>query len=177
MDLIEKLLKDGIESFLNNRFDKASMYFCVVLSKDVNNDIARFGVMCIDAIEDGIIEAKDMFSIYIFSPDEQKEYIREALESYKGNDVFDGAVSSYIEEILNNQDYDNAFISKKAIVPSQYNDPDLYGEDFIMGKIYEKLGNYDKAIDYIAKAYKTKPFDDNLKRELLQIVRRRNAKQ
>ncbi len=174
MDMIDELLQNGIESFLNNRFERASMYFSVVLSKDTQNDIARFGVMCIDAIEDGILEAKDMFNIYIFSTDEQKRYIVEALESYQGGDIYDGAISNYIEELLSNQDYGNSFFNKKETFATPNNDPDLYDPDFVLGKIYERLGDYDKAIDYIAKAYRLKPFDDNLKKELMQIVRKKN---
>jgi tetratricopeptide (TPR) repeat protein len=176
MDMIEEFLQNGIESFLNNRFERANMYFSLVLSKDSANDIARFGVMCIDAIDDGILEAKDMFNIYIFSSDEQKQYIIEALESYQGNDVYDGAISNYIQELLGAQDSYGAYFNKKETFRTQHNDPDLYDPDFVLGKVYEKLGDYDKAIDYLAKAYALKPFDDNLKKELMQVVRKKNGK-
>ena len=174
MDMIDEFLQNGIEHFLNNRFNSANMYFTVVLSRDSQNDIAKFGVMCIDAIEDGILEAREMFNIYVFSSEEQKKYIIEALESYRGDDIYDGAISNYIQELVEAQDHSGSYFNKKETFRTPNNDPDLYDPDFVLGKIYEKLGDYDKAIDYIAKAYRLKPFDDNIKKELMQIVRKKH---
>jgi len=176
---IDEILQYGIESFLNNKFDKADMYFTIVLTKDMRNDIARFGVMCIDAMRDGIMEAKDMFSIYIFSPQEQKEVIEAMLNSYQNSEFYSSTIADYIQDILSTYGRDvndNAHLEGKDKFSSLGSDNDVYDADFILAKVYEKLGDYDKAIDHFARAFKAKPFNDRLKRELIEIVRRKNGK-
>jgi tetratricopeptide (TPR) repeat protein len=176
---IDEILQYGIESFLNNKFDKADMYFTIVLTRDVNNDIARFGVMCIDAMRDGIMEAKDMFSIYIFSPKEQKEAIEAMLNNYQNSEFYSNTIADYIQDILSSYGSElgvSAHLEEKDKFSSLEGDNDVYDADFILAKVYEKLGDYDKAIDHIARAFKSKPFNDRLKRELIEIVRKKNGK-
>ncbi len=176
---IDEVLQYGIESFLNNKFDKANMYFTIVLIKDVDNDIAKFGVMCIDAIRDGIMEAKDMFSIYIFSPKEQKEVIENMLNNYQNSEFYTSTIADYIQDILSSYVDEiglNTRLEEKDKFGSLKGDNDIYDADFILAKVYEKLGDYDKAIDHIARAFKSKPFNNRLKKELMEIVRKKNDK-
>ena len=176
---IDELLQNGIESFLNNKFDKADMYFTIVLSKDISNDVARFGMVCMDAMRDGIVEARDMFSIYIFSPAEQKEVIEAMLDNYQSSEFYSSTIADYIQDILSSygKEYQNsAYHDKKKRINSLDDGSDVYDANFILAKVYEKMGDYDKAIDHIAKAFKAKPFNDMLKRELIHIVRKKSGK-
>ncbi len=176
---IDEILQYGIESFLNNKFDKADMYFTIVLTKDIDNDIARFGIICIDAMRDGIMEAKDMFSIYIFSPQEQKEVIEDMLNNYQNSEFYSNTIAEYIQDILSSYIKGanaGTHLEDKDKFSTLNDDTDVYDADFILAKVYEKLGDYDKAIDYIARAYKSKPFNDRLKKELMEIVRKKNGK-
>lgn len=176
---VDEFLQYGIENFLNDKLERANTYFTIVLSKDIHNDIAKFGIMCIDAIEDGIVEAKDMFSIYIFSPKEQKEAIELMFNNYQNSEFYSTTVADYIQDILssyNNELGTNIYLDKKEKFNSLNSDSDVYDANFLLAKVYEKLGDYDKAIDHIAKAFKTKPFNDRLKKELIGMVKKKNGK-
>ncbi len=173
---VDELLQYAIENFLNSRFDKASMYFTMVLVKDEENDIARFGMMCIDAIRDGVDEAQEMFGVYLFSPPAQRVLIREILEGYQSGSFYAAGESDFLHEILAAYDpedieYDDAYGLKEKREGDA-----SYSPEFTLAKIYEQLGDYDKAIDYIARAFRMKPFDERLKRELINIVRKKNGK-
>ncbi len=172
---VEELLQYGIENFLNSRFDKAGMYFTIVLAKDETNDVARFGMMCIDAIRDGIVEAKEMFGIYVFSPPTQRVLIEQMLEGYQSGEFYGAGGIDFLHEIL--ASYNPGESSYGEIGEGGSKEVDSgYSTDVALAKMYEKLGDYDKAIDHIAKAFKLKPFDERLKKELINIVRKKNGK-
>ncbi len=170
---IEEFLQYGIESFLQNRFDKARMFFSLVLSKDTTNKIARFGTMCIDAIEDGMTEAKDMFSVFIFANEEQQKAIMEMFENYSNVPFGSESEQDYLYDVLSLYNVRATSLGEDLYLSKV--EPDKasgVNTNKLLGKVYEKMGDYSKAIDYLAKAVKLKPFDDDLRKELMDIVRK-----
>ncbi|WP_025209622.1 tetratricopeptide repeat protein [Hippea sp. KM1] len=174
---IEELLQYGIESFLNNRFDRAKTFFMLVLSKDPSNRIAQFGMMCIDAIEDGLVEAKDMFGVYVFSSEEQQDTLREIFEKYQNSAMYADGDLDYLYDVLSLYNVkatsmgDDLYLSK--IEPDRNRG---INTNMLLGKVYEKMGDYSKAIDYLAKAAKMKPFDNELLKELMEMVKKNKEK-
>ncbi len=172
---IDEILQYGIESFLRNRPDKARMYFTIVLANDPENDVARFGMMCIDALADGMSEARDMFGVYAFASPRERELIREMFEGYSSGAFYGANTTDVLTELLGGYHEDDDYTLDDLGVDAG-DSQEAYNSDFLLAKVYEKIGNYDKAIDYIAKAFKLKPFDEKLKKELLKIVRKKNGK-
>ena len=167
----EELLQYGIESFLKNRFDKAEMFFSLVLSKEPKNRIARFGIVCIDAIEDGMIEAKDMFSVFVFSSEEQQKAIEELFEKYQDGSFYVDGDMNYLYDLLSLYNVKATNIGEDLYLSKVEPDRNRgVNTNMLLGKVYEKMGDYSKAIDYLAKAVKMKPFDENLRKELFNIV-------
>ncbi|AEA33492.1 tetratricopeptide repeat protein [Hippea maritima] len=173
----EELLQYGIESFLNNRFDRAKTFFSLVLSKEPTNNIAQFGVMCIDAIEDGLVEAKDMFSVFVFSSDEQQDALREVFDRYQNSAMYADGDLDYLYDVLSLYNVkatsmgDDLYLSK--IEPDRSRGVNT---NMLLGKVYQKMGDYSKAIDHLAKAAKMKPFDDELLKELMEMVKKNKEK-
>ncbi len=170
---VEDILQYGIESFLKNRFDKARMFFSIVLAKEPDNKVARFGVMCIDAIEDGLVEAKDMFSVFIFANEEQQKAIMEIFDNYTSSPFGADSGQDYLYDVLSLYNVkatslgEDLYLSK--IEPDQSRG---INTNKLLGKVYEKMGDYSKAIDYLAKAARMKPFDEDLRKELIDIVKK-----
>ena len=169
----EEFLQYGIENFLKNRFDKARLFFSLVLSEEPNNKVAKFGMMCIDAIEDGLSEAKDMFSVFVFANEEQQKAIMEIFENYSNTPFGNSSDQDYLYDILSLYNVkatslgDDLYLSK--IEPDNSRGVNT---NMLLGKVYEKMGDYSKAIDYLAKAVRMKPFDDELRRELIEVVKK-----
>ncbi len=170
---VEDIVQLGIESFLKNRFDKARMFFSIVLSKEPNNRLAKFGVMCIDAIEDGMVEARDMFSVFIFANDEQQKAIMEIFDNYTQTPFGAESEQDYLYDVLSLYNVratslgEDLYLSK--IEPDENRG---INTNKLLGKVYEKMGDYSKAIDYLAKAARMKPFDEDLRKELIDIVKK-----
>ncbi len=170
---VEELLQYGIESFLRNRFDKSRMFFSLVLSKDPENTIAKFGVMCIDAFEDGLAEAKDMFSVFIFAKEDQQKAIMEVFENYTAMPFGNGGDQDYLYDVLSLYNVRATSLGEDLYLSKIEPDSNRgVNTNMLLGKVYEKMGDYSKAIDYLARAVKLKPFDDDLRRELIDIVKK-----
>ncbi len=172
----EEFLQYGIENFLKNRFDKAKTFFSLVLSDEPDNKVAKFGLMCIDAIEDGLTEAKDMFSVFVFANEDQQKAIKEIFENYS-NAPFGGVGDQdYLYDVLSLYNVkatslgDDLYLSKIELDNSKG-----VNTNMLLGKVYEKMGDYSKAIDYLAKAVKMKPFDDALRKELIEVVKKNKS--
>ncbi len=183
IEKVNDILQNGIEHFLSGKFETAGMYFSLVLSEEADNDVAKFGVMCIDAIDDGMIEARDMFNIYIFLPEDQKKSMLNTFDKYQSSELYDSSISDYIYDMMNqygssNDIYNRSYNSIEELL-SEFtsdikSDPESYDSDFLLGKMYEKLGDYEKAIDYLTRAFRTKPFDTKLQNEIMQVVKKKN---
>ncbi|WP_035588305.1 tetratricopeptide repeat protein [Hippea jasoniae] len=169
----EELLQYGIESFLNNRFDKSKMFFSMVLSMEPENKIARFGVVCIDAIEDGLVEAKEMFSVFVFSDTRQQDAIMEVFEHYQNSINSPESDVDYLYDVLSLYNVKATTIGEDLYLSKIEPDKNkTVNTNMLLGRVYEKMGDYSKAIDHFAKAFKMKPFDEDLMKELIEMVRK-----
>ncbi len=169
----EELLQYGIESFLKSSFRRAKIFFSLALSDESNNKVARFGLMCIDAIEDGLSEAKDMFSVFVFASREQQNAIMEIFENYANAPFSSGSNQDYLYDVLSL--YNVKATNLEGDLYLSKIEPDNtrgINTNKLLGKVYERMGDYSKAIDYLAQAVKMKPFDDNLRKELIDVVKK-----
>lgn len=181
---IDTLIEEGIENFINGRFDVAKSYFTVILTKDVNDRIAKFGMICIDAVEDGFYEAHELFKLFIFEPDEKQDLIMESFSEYNiGNS--ENEMAEYTAILMPQEEDDNFFakayldagevsLAKAELEVALNYNPSSIDNQLLLGRIYEKLGDFDKAIDRVAKAAAIKPFDKKIYNQLIGLVRKKD---
>jgi len=177
---IDTLIGEGIENFINGRFDAAKSYFTVILTKDVNNKMAKFGMICMDAVEDGFYYAEDLFKLFIFETDEKQDLIMESfLEYNSGNSKSE--MAEYMVALMPQEEDDNFFanayldagevsLAKAELEIALNYNPNSVNNQLLLGRIYEKLGDFDKAIDRVAKAAAIKPFDKKIYSKLINLV-------
>ncbi len=164
------IVEEGISNFMSNRFNAAKSYFTVSLAMDANNRIAKFGLMCIDAINDGFVEAIDLFKLFLFSPEEEQEAILEAFISAE-TIVIDDVSEFAHEEVLSSRSRGEVaeFIDEETI------EKDAFDSFMLLGKLYKKLKNLDKAIDQFLRAYQIRPFDKRVISELVNTIKKKDG--
>lgn len=181
----DTLIEEGIENFINDKFYAARSYFMITLAKDMNNKIAKFGMICMDAIEDGFYYAQELFKLFIFETEEKQDLIMESFLEYNSGNA-NNEMAEYIAMLAPQEEDDNFFanaylnagemsLAKAELEAALDYNPDSADNQLLLGRIYEKLGDFDKAIDRLAKAAAIKPFDKKIYNQLIELVRKKDG--
>jgi len=147
----ETILEKAVESFFSEKYELAKNYFALLNSSGKFTHIAYFGIICVDSIKSGYTEAKDLFKYFLFSDFVSQKNMIEYF--------FDHEIS-YEELSLDDSEYN----SQTLILESLEND-DAYS-DIMLGEVFEKMGDTQKALDYFVKALQKRPFDKSLQKKV-----------
>lgn len=148
----ETILEKAVESFFSDKFQLAKSYFILLNSSNSKfSQIAYFGIICVDSITNGYVEAKDLFKYFLLSDQtSQKNMI----------DYFFDHEVSYEEFSTDEIDYNE----QTALLDSLEGDSTY--SDIMLGEIFEKMGDAQKALDYLTKALQKRPFDNVLHKKV-----------
>ncbi|MGC8502064.1 hypothetical protein [Desulfurella sp.] len=151
----ETILEKAVESFFSDKFQLAKSYFMLLNNHDSNfSQIAYFGIICVDSIANGYIEAKDLFKYFLLSDQtSQKNMI----------DYFFDHEISYEEFSIDEIDYNEQTVLLDSLTG------DSTYSDIMLGEIFEKMGDAQKALDYLTKALQKRPFDSLLHKKVSNL--------
>lgn len=151
----ETILEKAVESFFSDKFQLAKNYFVLLNNNDNKfSKIAYFGIICVDSILNGYLEAKDLFKYFLLSDQaSQKNMI----------DYFFDHEISYEEFSIDEIDY-----NEQTALLESLGDDSTYS-DIMLGEIFEKMGDAQKALDYLTKALQKRPFDNILHKKVSQL--------
>ncbi|AHF97734.1 MAG: tetratricopeptide repeat protein [Desulfurella sp.] len=150
----ETILEKAIESFFSDKYQLAKNYFALLSSSSKFAHIAYFGIVCVDSINSGYVEAKDLFKYFLLSDyNSQKNMIEY---------FFDHEIS-YEEFSIDEIDYNNQTVMLESI------EADSTYSDIMLGEIFEKMGDTQKALDYLTKALQKRPFDSLLHKKVSNL--------
>ncbi len=150
----EAILEKAVESFFADKYQLAKNYFALLNTSGQFSHIAYFGIICVDSITSGYIEAKDLFKYFLFSDfSSQKNMI----------DYFFNHEISYEEFSIDDADYNSQTIMLESL------ESDSTYSDIMVGEIFEKMGDAQKALDYLIKALQKRPFDKTLHRKVSHL--------
>lgn len=147
----EELLEKAIDAFFSNQYKLASNYFVELKKHKEFSHIAYFGILCVDSVMSGYQEAKDLFKYFLLSDSISQKNL---LEYFSNREI------THEEFILDDLSYqENETVLDATIIDSTYS-------DIMLGEIFEKIGDKEKAIDYLAKALRKRPFDVSLHKKV-----------
>ena len=153
----EEIFEKAVESFFAGKYQLSKNYFAFL--NDINNDnkfshIAYFGIICIDSIISGYSEAKDLFKYFLLSDYTSQKNMIEYF--------FDHEIS-YEEFSIDEVDYNDQTVILESI------QGDTTYSDMMLGEIFEKMGDTQKALDYLTKALQKRPFDSTLQKKVSNL--------
>lgn len=148
----ETIFEKAVESFFSDKFQLAKNYFILLNNNDNKfSQIAYFGIICVDSIINGYVEAKDLFKYFLLSDQTSQKNMM--------NYFFDHEIS-YEEFSIDEIDYNE----QTALLDSLQGDSTY--SDIMLGEIFEKMGDSQKALDYLTKALQKRPFDNILHKKV-----------
>ena len=135
-------------------YQLAKNYFAILNTSSKFAHIAYFGIICIDSITSGYVEAKDLFKYFLLS-----DYVsqKNMIEYFFDHEI------SYEEFSIDEIDYNNQIIMLESI------EADSTYSDIMLGEIFEKMGDAQKALDYLTKALQKRPFDSLLHKKVSNL--------
>ncbi|MGE4547558.1 MAG: tetratricopeptide repeat protein [Desulfurella sp.] len=151
----EEILEKAVESFFSGKYQLSKNYFAFLNSNDNKfSHIAYFGIICIDSIISGYTEAKDLFKYFLLSDYASQKNMIEYF--------FDHEIS-YEEFSIDEIDYNNQTVILESL------QSDTTYSDIMLGEIFEKMGDTQKALDYLTKALQKRPFDNTLRKKVSNL--------
>lgn len=151
----EEILEKAVESFFSGKYQLSKNYFAFLNNNDNKfSHIAYFGIICIDSITSGYTEAKDLFKYFLLSDYASQKNMIEYF--------FDHEIS-YEEFSIDEIDYNNQTVILESL------QGDTTYSDIMLGEIFEKMGDTQKALDYLTKALQKRPFDNTLRKKVSNL--------
>jgi tetratricopeptide (TPR) repeat protein len=168
------LMKKAIDRFLKEDLESARMMFEMALLEEPFNLTAKLGIVCIDAVQDGFSEALNIFKLAMFATEEEKEKIYSSLIEGSLEEV-----SSYDEWYVDSEFLALSYIkagevdmAKAELESAVYLDPQSAEKHYLLGEIYEKLGNIERAMNHYEKSLSINPLQKKIRDKFLNLIRK-----
>lgn len=172
------LMKKAIDRFFKEDLESARMMFEMALLEEPFNLTAKLGIVCIDAVQDGFSGALDIFKLAMFATEEEKEKIYGSLIEGSLEEV-----SSYAEWYVDSESLARAYIkagemdmAKAELEAAIYLDPQSAEKHYMLGEIYEKLRNVERAIDHYEKSLSINPLQKKIRDKFLKLIQKDERK-
>ena len=156
------MIEKAIDRFFKQDLNSAKMMFEMVLLEDPSNITAKLGVVCIDALQDGFIEALEIFKLALFATEEEKKKV----------------YASFVEETSEEGNIDvEWYIDNESLAQAYIETGEKSAENhYLLGKIYEKLGDIEQAINHYEQSLFLNPLQNGVSRKILALAQKKNER-
>lgn len=172
------MMEKAIDKFLKQDLENAKIMFEMALLKEPFNITAKLGIVCIDAMQDGFSEALEVFKLAMFATEEEKEKIYGTL--------IEGALeerSADVEWYMDNEFLARAYIetgeadvARAELEAAIHLDPRSAENHYLLGEMYEKLGDIERAINHYERSLSINPLQNEISKRILNLVQKKNGK-